>query len=51
MQWAAERFGYRKVMCGALIATIGFIFLFFFATNLEMLLAAEILCGIPWGSK
>ncbi|OJJ42455.1 hypothetical protein ASPZODRAFT_137267 [Penicilliopsis zonata CBS 506.65] len=48
-EWAAERYGYRIVMSGALIATMGFIFLFFFATNLEMLLAAEILCGIPWG--
>ena len=50
LKWAAEKWGYRKVMAGSLVATIGFIFLFFFATNLQMLLAAEILCGIPWGS-
>ena len=26
-----------------------FIFLFFFANSLGMLVAAEVLCGIPWG--
>ncbi|GFZ48547.1 Alpha-glucosides permease MPH2 [Saitozyma sp. JCM 24511] len=47
--YLAERFGYRKTMMGALVAMIGLIFLFFFATSLEMILAAEFLCGIPWG--
>jgi SP family general alpha glucoside:H+ symporter-like MFS transporter len=51
VQYLAERFGYRKTMMGALVAMIGLIFLFFFATSLEMILAAEFLCGIPWGSK
>lgn len=27
----------------------GFITLFFMAENVETLLAAEVLCGIPWG--
>ncbi|KAK3182208.1 hypothetical protein K4F52_006577 [Lecanicillium sp. MT-2017a] len=47
--WAAERYGYRVVMTASLIATIAFIFLFFFAQNLQMLLAAKILIGVPLG--
>jgi len=46
----AERFGYKKTIIGALLVLIGFIFLFFFATNIGMLLAGGILCGIPWGA-
>lgn len=45
----SERLGYRKTMVSALAAMIAIIFLFFFAINVEMLLAAEILAGIPWG--
>ena len=37
-------------MMVSLLAMIALIFLFFFAKNLQMILAAEILCGIPWGS-
>jgi SP family general alpha glucoside:H+ symporter-like MFS transporter len=48
--YLADRFGYIKTMLGNLLALIGFIFLFFFAQNVEMLLAAEILCGVPWGA-
>jgi SP family general alpha glucoside:H+ symporter-like MFS transporter len=44
-----EWFGYRKTMIGALIALGGFIFLSFFAFNLETLLASQILCGLSWG--
>lgn len=46
----AERFGYKKTIIGALLVLIGFIFLFFFATHIGMLLAGGILCGIPWGA-
>lgn len=46
----AERFGYKKTIIGALAALIGFIFLFFFATNIGMLLAGGVLCGVPWGA-
>jgi SP family general alpha glucoside:H+ symporter-like MFS transporter len=46
----AERYGYKKTIIGALLSLIGFIFLFFFATNIGMLLAGGILCGIPWGA-
>ncbi|KAJ2968522.1 hypothetical protein NQ176_g9139 [Zarea fungicola] len=47
--WLAEKYGYRAAMCYSLFATIAFIFLFFFAQNLQMLLAAKILIGVPLG--
>jgi len=46
----AERFGYKKTMLGALFMITGAIFLLFFAQNISMLMAGEILCGIPWGA-
>ena len=46
----AERFGYKKTMFGALVLMIGCVFLLFFAQNVGMLFAGEILCGIPWGA-
>lgn len=46
----ADRFGYKKTIIGALLMTIGFIFMFFFAQNIQMLFAAELLCGLPWGA-
>lgn len=45
----ADRYGYRYTLIGALLLVICFIFLLFFASSLQMLLAGEILCGIPWG--
>lgn len=61
----AEKMGYRFTIGLALImvvsgspphssspthtAQICFIFLTFFAVNIEMLLVGEILCGLPWG--
>jgi MFS transporter, SP family, general alpha glucoside:H+ symporter len=44
-----DRIGYRKTIIGALFMIICFIFITFFAVDLPMLLAGEILCGIPWG--
>ncbi len=49
--WLAEKIGYRKTMMISLVYMTGIIFLFFFAKNLQMILAAEILCGVPWGSE
>ncbi|KAL3479682.1 putative MFS maltose permease [Aspergillus californicus] len=46
----ADRFGYRRTLIGALLLNIAFIFLMFFAQNVGMLFAAEILCGLPWGA-
>ncbi|KZT61596.1 putative maltose permease [Calocera cornea HHB12733] len=45
----SERYGYRKVMMVSLIAVVCFIFINFFAPNVQTLLVGEILCGIPWG--
>ena len=45
----AERFGYRKTMVGALSMVVCFIFIAFFSQNVQTLLVAEILCGLPWG--
>jgi SP family general alpha glucoside:H+ symporter-like MFS transporter len=45
----SERFGYRKTMMYSLVATVGFIFILFFAQNVQTLLVGEILMGIPLG--
>ena len=47
--YAAERFGYRKVLLVCLVCITGFIAIFFTAKTPQQLLVAEILCGIPWG--
>lgn len=44
-----DRFGYHKTITGALVATCVFVFLSFFAVNIQMLLSYQILCGVPWG--
>jgi SP family general alpha glucoside:H+ symporter-like MFS transporter len=44
----ADRFGYRKTILGALCLVVCFIFIPFFAQNVQTLLVGEILCGIPW---
>lgn len=46
----AERYGYRKTLISFLTLGIGFIFIIFFAINVEMLLAGEILTGLVWGA-
>ena len=46
----ADRIGYRKTLIGALAMVIGFIFIVFFAQNVQMLVAGELLLGIPWGA-
>ncbi|KAF2647261.1 sugar transporter [Lophiostoma macrostomum CBS 122681] len=47
--FVSERFGYRKVMVGSLIAVTAFIFILFFAPNVKVLVIGEVFCGIPWG--
>ena len=44
-----ERFGYKNTMMCALALLALFIFLPFFAFNIQTLLAGQILCGLPWG--
>lgn len=46
--FVSERIGYRWTMIGALFAITCFIFLQFFAVNVQMLLAAYIMTGLPW---
>jgi SP family general alpha glucoside:H+ symporter-like MFS transporter len=48
--YLADRFGYKKTLLGCLFMIICTIFLQFFAQNVQMLLAGEILCGLPWGA-
>ncbi|KAK4915858.1 hypothetical protein LTR66_017060, partial [Elasticomyces elasticus] len=45
----SERIGYRWTMIVSLILIACFIFITFFAINIEMLLAGYILSGLPWG--
>ncbi|KZL84062.1 maltose permease mal61 [Colletotrichum incanum] len=47
--WLQSRFGSRRVYMAAMVAMGGTIFALFFAVNVQMLFAANILCGIPWG--
>jgi SP family general alpha glucoside:H+ symporter-like MFS transporter len=44
-----SRFGSRKVYLGAMVLMAATIFVLFFSTNVQMLLAGNILCGVPWG--
>jgi len=44
-----DRIGYRLTMMASLTMMIGFIFIPFFANNLQTLLIGDILQGIPWG--
>lgn len=46
----SDRIGYRKTLIGALIMVTGLIFIVFFAKNIQMLLAGELLLGLPWGA-
>lgn len=47
--WLTDRYGYQKTMVISLIWMSLFAFLAFFAFNIELLLASQVLCGIPWG--
>ncbi|GJC78594.1 maltose permease MAL31 [Colletotrichum liriopes] len=47
--WLQSRFGSRRVYMAAMVAMGGTIFALFFSVNVQMLFAANILCGIPWG--
>ncbi|KAK5997360.1 General alpha-glucoside permease [Cladobotryum mycophilum] len=47
--FVSERFGYRKTVMACLVLVAGFTAIFFTAPNVQTLLVAEILCGIPWG--
>ncbi|KAJ9119158.1 hypothetical protein QFC22_003650 [Naganishia vaughanmartiniae] len=46
----SERLGYRPTMLIALVCLTGFLFIQFFAVNIQMLLAGYLLLGFPWGT-
>ncbi|KAI1653731.1 sugar transporter [Daldinia decipiens] len=48
--WTSDRYGYKITTIGFLILMIMFIFVLFFAPNVQVLVIGEILCGIPWGA-
>ncbi|KAI2614831.1 sugar transporter [Hypoxylon fragiforme] len=48
--WVSDRYGYRITTIGSLILMIMFIFVLFFAPNIQVLVVGEVLCGIPWGA-
>lgn len=43
-------FGQKRVLLGSLILLSCFIFVTFFAPNIGVLLAGQVLCGFPWGA-
>lgn len=44
-----DKYGHRKVMMVNLVLMIGFVFITFFAPNVQTLLVGAFLCSIPWG--
>ncbi|KAM0331331.1 hypothetical protein ACHAQA_003002 [Verticillium albo-atrum] len=48
--YMTDRWGFRNTTIINLIAMIGFIFILFFAPNVQVLVVGQILCGIPWGA-
>ncbi|KAH8801352.1 general substrate transporter [Xylogone sp. PMI_703] len=48
--YVTEKFGHRRVIMAGLVILSGFIFIPFFAPNVQILLLGMILCGIPWGT-
>ncbi|KAL4779133.1 general substrate transporter [Aspergillus varians] len=47
--WASEKFGYRYTVMACLVLITAWTAIFFTAPNVQALLAAEILAGVPWG--
>ncbi|CEL06488.1 Putative Maltose permease [Aspergillus calidoustus] len=45
----SERFGYRRTLMACLAATVGFVFILFFAPNVQVLVVGELFMGIPLG--
>lgn len=43
--WTSDRFGYKTTTIGSLILMICFIFVLFFAPNVQVLVVGEVLCG------
>jgi SP family general alpha glucoside:H+ symporter-like MFS transporter len=43
--WTSDRYGYKVTTIGSLILMIAFIFVLFFAPNVQILVLGEVLCG------
>ncbi|KAI5856768.1 sugar transporter [Durotheca rogersii] len=48
--WVSDRYGYKMTTIASLILMIMFIFVLFFAPNVQVLVVGEVLCGVPWGA-
>ncbi|KAI1383797.1 sugar transporter [Hypoxylon trugodes] len=48
--WLSDRYGYKMTTIGSLILIMSFVFVLFFAPNVQVLVVGEVLCGIPWGA-
>ncbi|KAH0600391.1 hypothetical protein MHUMG1_01387 [Metarhizium humberi] len=48
--WTVDRWGYKKSMVLFLALMIAFVFVLVFAPSVGVLVAGEVLCGIPWGA-
>ncbi|KAK8042538.1 hypothetical protein PG994_013021 [Apiospora phragmitis] len=48
--WTADRYGYKVTTMFNLALMILFVFVLFFAPNVQVLVVGEVLCGIPWGA-
>ncbi|KAK9372092.1 uncharacterized protein V1513DRAFT_466954 [Lipomyces chichibuensis] len=46
--YLVDSFGHKRVLLGSLVTLTCFIFLTFFAPNVGVLCAGELLCGLPW---
>lgn len=47
--WATARWGHRKVLIFSLVWLSAFVFIVFFAPNVEIQLLGQFFCNIPWG--
>lgn len=47
--YLTEKFGHRMVILVSLVVMSAFIFITFFAKNVETLVIGQVFCGIPWG--
>ena len=47
--WATARWGHRKVLIASLVWLSAFIFVVFYAPNIEVLLVGQTLCNVTWG--
>jgi SP family general alpha glucoside:H+ symporter-like MFS transporter len=47
--YLVDKFGQKRILLGSLLVLSAFIFMTFFAPNIIVLTAGEVLCGLPWG--